>query len=315
MPELMDLVETREDRKPGVDPVPVMRLPDKTPTMLEHFGLAANPFSDSVNPEFFYKTDTHEKAYLRVMTAIEQDVSLALVTGRSGTGKTLLSQIILKNLDPERYIPILVLVTPGMSKTAMLREILCEAGVETPERQCFTNTLLGLLSNHIIDLYRQGKKLVVLIDECHFLSADSLHTLRTLSNIEVPERKLLTCVLFSEPRLLRRLQHPNYESLRGRMYMQAQLDRLSNGDIQQYVKFRLLMAGGRENLFDELGMSAINMCSAGICRLINKVCSCAMLEAFVQGAHAINGQHVGIGANQCLDQIRTDLRNDGNGKR
>jgi general secretion pathway protein A len=245
-----------------------------------------------------------------MMAAVEQDVSLALVTGRSGTGKTLLSQMILRNLDAKRYQPALVLVSPGMGKTALLREILSEAGVELPERQCFMNTLLGLLSDYIIDLYRHDRKLVILIDECHFLGPESLHTLRTLSNIEVPEKKLLTCILFSEPRLLNRLQHPNYEALRGRMYMQAQLEPIGSRDIRQYVKFRLLLAGGREDLFDESGLTAVQMCSGGICRLINKVCSCAMLEAAVQQAHTISAQHVGLGTKQCMEELKSGLRDD-----
>ncbi len=281
---------------------------DKPQTLLAHFGLTSQPFSDSVNPDSFFKTETHEKAYLRARTAIEQHSSLVLITGRSGTGKTLLSQMLLKELPPERYKTVIVLVSPGMSKTALLSEIASEAGIMAPGTTGHAHTLIGLLSDHIIDLYHQRRKLVVLIDECHFLSAESLHTLRTLSNIEIPERKLLTAILFSEPRLLKRLQHPNYEALMGRIYMQAGLEPLSLAETIEYVKFRLLLAGGREDLFDESGLVAIHMCSAGICRLINKVCSCALLEAFVQGARTISLEPVAIGANRCMAELKTGLK-------
>ena len=244
MNELMNLVYPSQVAPAPFDVEPLPAEPVKPPSMLEHFGLCANPFSDAVNPDFFYETDQHRRAYLRLMATVEQDISLGLLTGQSGTGKTLLSQLVLKNLDPDRYIPILVLVTPNMSKTAMLREILLEAGIELPERQCYANTLINLISDYIVALHQQGRKLVILIDECHLLTAESLHTLRTLSNIEIAEKKLLTCILLSEPRLLKRLRHPNYEAIRGRIYMETSLEKLSKEDTSEYVKLRLLQAGG-----------------------------------------------------------------------
>jgi general secretion pathway protein A len=308
MNELIDLIKPSESRPSHRTLQPLRNESEKPPSMFEHFGFSVNPFSDAVNPDFFYETDQHERAYLRLMATVEQDISLALLTGQSGTGKTLLSQLVLKNLDPDRYVPILVLVTPKMSKTAMLREILIEAGIKPPERQCFTNTMIGLLSDYIISLHRQGRKLVIFIDECHFLSAESLHTLRTLSNIEIPEKKLLTCILLSEPRILTRLRHPNYEAIRGRIYMETALEKLSREDTEQYIKLRLLQAGGRDDLFDASGLLAAYMCSGGICRLINKVCACAMMEAYLEREHTITSSHVGKGAGQCMSEIKTSLR-------
>lgn len=303
MNELIDLVIPLEDSSAPLPMEPAPVESEKPASMFAHFGLHTNPFSDAVNPEFFYEADQHSRAYLRLMATIEQDISLGLLTGKSGTGKTLLSQLVLKNLDPDRYIPILVLVTPNMSKTAMLREILLEAGIELPERQCFTNTLISLISDYIISLHQQGRKLVIFIDECHLLSAESLHTLRTLSNIEIAEKKLLTCILLSEPRLLDRLRRPNYEAIRGRIYMETVLEKLGREDTCEYIKLRLLQAGGRDDLFDESGLRAVHMCSGGICRLINKICFCSIMEAYLDGDRSITHYHVAKAAGQCMVEL------------
>ena len=250
--------------------------------------LSANPFSDSVNPVFFYRTDAHDVAFIRMMMVIEHDISLGLITGFSGTGKTLVSQMLLRNLDPARYEPVLVLVCPNMGKTALLREILSELGIAIPRPPVATQDMLKRLSDAIINLHNNGRKLVVLIDECHFLSAESLHLIRTISNIEIPERKLSTCILLGEQRFLKRLENPSYESLRNRMYLRSELKPLELNETDQYIKFRLLVAGREEPLFDATAIAAIHAVAKGVCRRINRMCMLALIQAFSEGKPVID---------------------------
>lgn len=255
--------------------------PPEASDFLEFYDLRENPFSDAVNPAYFYKTDLHEEVCIRMMLAVRHNISLGLVTGPSGSGKTLISQVILQDLDPARYQPAIVLVTPGMTKTALLREILNEVEVPIPEGPFVsTQELLKLLHDHVIEMYHHSRKLVILIDECHFLDSSSLHMLRTLSNIEVPERKLLTCLLFAESTFLRRLSHYSYESLRNRMYLRGELPPLSAKDTSEYVKFRLMVAGRMQALFDEEALAVIHERTGGISRRINRLCMLSLLEGF-----------------------------------
>ncbi len=117
---------------------------------LGFYGLKDNPFGDSVNPEFFYRTSAHHEALDKMRMTAEHKISLGLVTGPSGTGKTLLTQILLKSMDEEKYETILVLVTPGLSKTGLLREILSELCVAQPAGMSRTEDIVKLLRNAII---------------------------------------------------------------------------------------------------------------------------------------------------------------------
>lgn len=245
----------------------------------EYYGLSTNPFSDSVNPEFFYRTVNHDETFIMMTLAVRNHLSLGLVTGPSGTGKTMISQLILSNLSNEQTQPVLVLVSPGMSKTALMKEILSELNIGIPEGH-FTSTqdLLKLLSDHVIRLHQENRKLVIIVDECHFLSSDSLHMIRTLTNIEVPERKLITCLMFGEQRFVKRLNHPSHESLRNRMYMRAELGSLTPSETEDYVKYRLLKVGRMDDLFDKEALEALHECSHGICRNINKLAMLSLLE-------------------------------------
>ena len=243
------------------------------------YGLRENPFADSVHPAFFFRTDAHAEAFRDMVLAVEFQASLGMVTGPSGTGKTLLSQLLLTHFDDPKHRAILVLVTPGLSKTGLLREILSELNLALPAGIARVQDLMKLLSNHIIELHQQDRRLVILIDECHLLSADCLHIVRTLSNIEIPQQKLITCLLFGEARLDQRLTHPSYESLRNRIYLRSQLRPLTDDEAAQYIKYRLMTAGRLTDLFTEPALAALREHSVGICRSLNKLAMLSLIES------------------------------------
>lgn len=252
--------------------------------LVRFYGFRENPFADSIHPAFFYRTESHAEAFRNMMLAADFAASLGLVTAPSGTGKTLLTQLLLQHLSAPQYHAILVLVTPGLSKTGLLREILSELNIALPVGNLRVQDLVKLLSNHIIDLYERGERLVILFDECHLLSGDCLHIIRTLSNIEVPTRKLVTCLLFGEGRLAQRLEHPSYESLRNRIYLRSTLEPLSADDVAQFIKFRLIVAGRVTELFTPIALSALHRFSGGIPRTLNKLALLTLVEG---AAHQI----------------------------
>ena len=245
---------------------------------LGFYGLRDNPFADSVNPEFFFRTIAHEEALEKMRITVEHKISLGMVTAPPGMGKTLLSQILLKSLDQENYETILVLVTPGLSKTGLLREILSELGVAQPVGMSRTEDLVKLLSNTIIELHEEGRRLVIIIDECHLLSSDCLHIVRTISNLEIPDRKLTSCLLFGEERFSKRLQNPSYTSLRNRMFFQVELAPMAAEEVVQYVQFRLLTGGRMAPLFTKEAIALLHKGSGGVCRTLNKLCFLSLVE-------------------------------------
>ncbi|OGV44846.1 MAG: hypothetical protein A2X46_17105 [Lentisphaerae bacterium GWF2_57_35] len=295
---LLDLLTAQPPLGAQARPAPAQPLSHYD--FLSYFRLETNPFADSVNPAFFFKTEIHDQAYIRMMLAIEHDISLALLTGLSGTGKTLVSQMLLKELDPSHYQTILVLVSPNMSKTALIKEILSELNLPVSPSSTLLSAqdLLKQLQDHIVKLCDLRRKLVIIVDECHFLSAESLHMVRTISNIEMAERKLSTCLLLGEQRFLKRLEHPSYQSLRSRMYLRSELLPLKKEDCEQYIKFRLLVSGREAVLFNGKAVEAIHQASGGICRQINKLCMLALLEAFTQRKSMIDEGIVALCAQQ-----------------
>lgn len=257
---------------------------------LRHFRLTAHPFMDSVNPEFFFRTQAHEEAFIQMKRCIEDNVSLGLATAISGAGKTLLTQVLLQELDPRRYKAILVLAYPGMTRTGLLREIMNEMGLEGGDRpRAQLHDMIASIQQRIVDLYGEGVRLVLVIDEVHFLSAEALHVLRTLSNIELPENKLVTVLLFGERVFLDKMKHPSFRSIFSRMFVRAEIRPLMPDEVRQYVKFRLLLAGGSPAMFSGDALDALAKASAGIPREINRIGHNAMSIAAREGRPVVDG--------------------------
>jgi general secretion pathway protein A len=277
MDPLMDLIGSAPAQPPAPGPAIVPFAP--AGNFVSYFALQENPFADSVHPAFFFRTEGHAETFRSMMLAVEFRASLGMVTGPSGTGKTLVSQLLLQHFEEPKYRVVLVLVTPGLSKTGLLREILSELNLALPVGIPRVQDLVKQLSNHIIELHEQGQRLVIIVDECHLLSADCLHIIRTISNIETPQQKLTTCLLFGESRLAQRLEHSSYASLANRIYLRSELLPLTPAEVGQYVKFRLMTAGQLNELFTEPALAALHELSGGICRSVNKLAMLSLIEA------------------------------------
>ncbi|MCK5707437.1 MAG: AAA family ATPase [Candidatus Aureabacteria bacterium] len=273
--------------------VTVLQEQTKMSSFLEFFGFENDPFPDNLNLDYYFKSESNEQAFYKMLMCVEHNISLGLVTGDSGTGKSLLGQRLLVGLNESKYQTALVLVTPGMTRTNFLKELCFEL---TGDENVFdirdSHTVLKHIQNEVIELYEKDKKAVIIIDEAHFLSSNALHILRTLSNIEIPEKKLITCILLAESSFLRRLRHSSYKSLDSRMYVRESIMPLSSSEIEQYVKFRIAAAGGNVEIVDDDAYEVIAEKSKGLLRQNNKIMTLALMNAFFASHRSITSDMI-----------------------
>ena len=263
-----------------------------TQDLLKFFNMAENPFGDAVDTRYFFKAKSHSSIYQKMKMSVEQNISLALTCAQSGIGKTLISQLLLMTLDQEKYQTIVVLVSPGMTKSALLKEILLELELgHLLKKAAQTYDMIRILQDYVINLFNKGKRLVIMIDEAHFLEASSLHILRTISNIELPQMKLVTILLFTEEIFLRRIKHESYNSLRNRMYVQEELLPFDFAEMKEYIRFRVRTAGGNpDTLFEPDTYQVIYTATAGITREVNNLCFNALTEAYLNKQKTISNK-------------------------
>ena len=203
------------------------------------------------------------------------------VTGEVGTGKTLLCRRFLATLDARfvsAYIP-----NPYLEPRTLMFALAEELGIVLP-READQHHLLKELSRSLLNFARQGKTVVVCLDEAQAMPQETLEALRLLTNLETEKRKLLQVVLFGQPELDQRLAHSSIRQLRQRITFQYRLSMLKEKEVEHYLSHRLRVAGYRGNqLFTPAAVRRLHRASGGVPRLINIMAHKSLLLAFGEG--------------------------------
>jgi MSHA biogenesis protein MshM len=135
----------------------------------------------------------------------------------------------------------------------------------------------------LMEMAGDGLRPVLIVDEAQALPDRTLEAIRLLTNLETERRKLLQVVLFGQPELDARLQHPQFRQLRQRITFSCRLAPLSRSDVVRYIQFRSARAGAKERLFTPWAMRRIARASGGVPRLVNVLCHKALLAAWGRG--------------------------------
>lgn len=247
---------------------------------LEFYRLKEQPFSIAVDNRFYYNSSQHSEALIRLRYAADTQKGLAVLVGDVGTGKTTLARRLLDELD-DRHFHAALLVVLHASVTAewLVRKIAMQLGIEKPADD--KTELLSQLCQRLIELHDQKKKAVVLIDEAQMLGNKALmEELRGILNIEVDNQKLLTFVLFGLQELDSCLSLDS--PLRQRVAIRYELTSFTQATTEDYIRYRLQIAGATRELFSTQALSAVFEYSRGVPRLINTICDNALLEGFLR---------------------------------
>ena len=255
---------------------------------LEHFGLREPPFRITPHTEFFFSGANRGATLEALLYAITAGEGLIKVTGEVGSGKTMLSRVLMERLPDS--VEMLYLAVPSLTRDEMLAAIGDELGIETTGAN--TTKLVRLLQEKLIELHASGKQVVALIDEAHAMPLTTLEEVRLLSNLETGTEKLLQVVLFGQPELDEHLALPHMRQLKERITHAFTLSPLPPREIRDYVNFRLRAAGYHgPDLFDDEVLGIIAEASEGLTRRINIFADKALLAAFAAGTHTVTADH------------------------
>lgn len=257
---------------------------------LEHYGLDREPFSNAPDARFYFNSEQHGQALLRLMYAVDSNKGLAVLVGGVGTGKTTLARRMLDNLPEERYeSSLLVMVHSGITPEWILTRIALQLGVKEPAGDRLK--LLRQLYTRLLEIEGEGRRAVVLIDEAQMLhSRELMEEFRGLLNLEVPGKKLLNIVFFGLPELEDCLVLD--EPLAQRVAVKFHLKSMAIETTTSYIKHRLQVAGSRHMLYADEVIPLIHRYSGGVPRLINTICDNCLFEAYLRKMREVDGKIV-----------------------
>lgn len=241
-----------------------------------HYGLKGQPFSLLPDPDYLLLGRNHKIAYLILQNAVMNAELFTVLTGEIGCGKTTLIRHLLRSVGPR--------VTFGLIsdtvrlKGEILERVLLAFGMEVS--QGGWTEKFARFSEFALNEYAHGKRVIVVVDEAQNLDHKALEELRVLSNINAEKDLLVQIILTGQPELRQKLLDPRLEQFAQRIGKLYHLLPLDQDETQEYIRHRLLVAGGKQDLFSDEACKLVFQESRGIPRIINQLCDTALVYAF-----------------------------------
>jgi MSHA biogenesis protein MshM len=265
-----------------------------TPALMyrSHFGLREPPFGITPDTMFAFSCASHQEALNTLLVAVGNGEGFIKITGEVGTGKTLLCRRFLSTLD-EMYISAYI-PNPYLEPRALMLALAEELRVPV-DATGDQHHLLKQLNHALLEFAREGRRVVVSLDEAQAMPVETLEALRLLSNLETEKRKLLQVVLFGQPELDRKLAHESVRQLRQRITFQYHLGSLSRGELDHYLTHRLRVAGhAGGQLFSRGAVRRIYRATRGVPRLVNIIAHKCLLLVYGEGGSEVLARHVKV---------------------
>jgi MSHA biogenesis protein MshM len=220
-----------------------------------------------------------------LLIAIQSGEGFVKITGEVGTGKTLLCRRLLRAL--ESSCKVAFLPNPYLDPHALLMILATEFGVSF--RPDFTHhDMIDALHRKLLTYAEEGQHVIVCLDEVQAMPLETLEALRLLSNLETEKRKLIQVVIFGQPELEERINHPSIRQLRQRIGFEYHLKGLEWTELGFYLNHRMHVAGYQGGMvFTPASMRLLYRYANGIPRLLNILAHKSLLSAFGRGQQGV----------------------------
>ncbi len=241
----------------------------------EFYQLGQPPFRITPDPEFLYLSPSHKEALAAIVYGVDERKGFIVVLGEVGLGKTTIVRSYLAAHDPARLSPAYVF-NANVTFKALLDTIYQELGIADKPADEFG--MVNRLHQWLIEEYRQGRNVVLVVDEAQNMPVETLENLRVLSNLETATNKLLQIVLVGQPEFDDRLHLPELRQLRQRVAVRCTLLPFTDAESRAYVEYRLEKAGAStSSVFTRGALRRIVGQARGIPRTLNILCDNALI--------------------------------------
>ncbi len=267
------------------------------------YKLKLKPFQISSDPDFLWLGEKHQEALATLKYGILDNKGFLLLTGDVGTGKTTLINSLIQSLSND--IICASVSDPSLSKLDFFNYIATSFGIN--QEFSSKGAFLVRFRKFLLHAHEIGKKVLLIIDEAQLLTQELLEEIRLLSNIEKASTKLINIFFVGQNEFNEILNLDQNRAVRQRLTLNYNIDPLTSDETNDYIQYRLKVAGSVQSIFDPSAVQEVFMYSGGFPRRINIICDHALLSGYVKDKKTITGSIV----QECAKDLRipTYVRN------
>src|SRR5690242_222144 len=264
------------------------------------YHLSIPPFQLTPDARFFYESTVHRQAMAYLVYGLHHAEGFVTITGEVGAGKTILVDNLLSTIDQSNFV-VAKIVTTQLSGDDLLLLVAGAFGIA--KEGLAKGSLLQRINDFVLAQRRNGRRVLLIVDEAQNLSFEALEELRMLSNIVIDRTMALQSFLLGQPQFRAVLGSPRLEQLRQRVTAAYHLGPLSEAETKAYVEHRLRRADwkGDPELAEDC-FPLIYRHTGGVPRQINTLCSRLLLFGFLEQSHTLKANAV--------EKVAKDLRDE-----
>jgi general secretion pathway protein A len=218
--------------------------------LLAQWGLKWNPFSPELPAEALLATPRIDHFAWRIEQLV-QEGGFALITGDSGTGKSVALRIVAGRLSTLRDVSVGVIQRPQSRVPDFYRELgdIFSVKLASHNRWGGFRALRERWKTHVAS---SRIKPVLLIDEAQEMNPDVLGELRILSSADFDATSLLTVILSGDSRLLELLGQEDLFPLKSRIRTRLITEPAPREESLELLQHALAKAGNASLMTSEL---------------------------------------------------------------
>ncbi len=208
----------------------------------ELIGLMREPFSMAPNPAFFYKSKGHGECLDNLEISLRLKRGLNIVTGEVGTGKTILSRLLLGRFVEFGVSHKFFLILDPTWKTTQEFLIYLHQLFGIPVKEKYQTALMDNIEHFLMDQsLNEKQQIVLMIDEGQKMGPDQIEIIRTLLNFETNDQKLIQVIIFAQPEIQTLIDI--HENFKDRIAYRGNLRPMDDGDTVRFIDHRLKVSG------------------------------------------------------------------------